>query len=235
MSSIAIITARGGSKRIPRKNIRSFLGKPIIEYSIEAALNSSCFDEVMVSTDDKEIADTALELGAQVPFIRSVDASNDFASTVDVILEVLENYKMQGKEFDYCCCIYPTAPFITDVKLKTAYKKIVSTGAKSIVPVVRFGYPILRSFKIEEGLVKMNWPEYMNIHSQSLPPAYHDCGQFYFLKVKDFLVHKKLFPDFTIPYEMPESEVQDIDNEEDWKIAEIKYTFLKAKRREGHI
>jgi len=235
MSSIAIITARGGSKRLPKKNIRPFLGKPIIEYSIEAALNSSCFDEVMVSTDDKEIADIAKKAGAHVPFMRSFDTSNDFASTVEVLIEVLEKYKLQGKEFDYCCCIYPTAPFITDVKLRNAYEKIISTGAKSIVPVVNFGYPILRSFKIEDGLIKMNWPEYMNSHSQSLPLAYHDCGQFYFLKVKDFLDQKKLFTNFTIHYEMPQTEVQDIDNEEDWKIAEIKYTFLKEKFQKGNL
>jgi len=228
MSSIAIITARGGSKRIPRKNIRSFLGKPILNYSIEAAIGSSCFDEVMVSTDDQEIAEIAIKAGAKVPFIRSFDTSNDHASTVDVLLEVLEKYRVLKKEFDYCCCIYPTAPFITDEKIKLAYKKIVATEAKSVIPVVRFSFPILRSFKIEDGLIKLNWPEYLNSHSQDLPVSYHDCGQFYFLKVKDFLVDKKLFTDFTIPFEMQESEVQDIDNEEDWKIAEIKYAFLKG-------
>jgi pseudaminic acid cytidylyltransferase len=227
MKSIAIITARGGSKRIPRKNIRSFLGKPIIEYSIEAAINSSCFDEVMVSTDDNEIAENARKAGASVPFMRSPETSHDKATTVEVLIEVLDKYKSIGKEFDFCCCIYPTAPFITKSKLLNAYQKILSSNAKSLVPVVRFGFPILRSFKIEEGLVKMNWPEHMNSHSQTLPTAYHDCGQFYILKVKDFLIDKKLFTDYTIPYEIPESEVQDIDNEEDWKIAEIKYTFIK--------
>ena len=229
MSSIAIITARGGSKRIPKKNIKSFLGKPILEYSIEATLNSSCFDEVMVSTDDTEIADLAIKAGAHVPFMRSFDTSNDFATTVEVIAEVLNEYKKIGKEFKYCCCIYPTAPFITNDKLKAAYDKLISSGADSVVPVVRFAFPILRSFKIEEGLVKMNWPEYMNSRSQDLPAAFHDCGQFYFIKVENFLKHKKLFTEFTLPFELPESEVQDIDNEEDWKVAEIKYTFLMEK------
>ncbi len=226
---VAIITARGGSKRIPRKNIKPFLGSPIIKYSIDGALNAGCFDEVMVSTDDKEIADVALLFGAAVPFMRNTDSANDFATTADVILEVLNKYKLQGKEFKYCCCIYPTAPFVTSWKLKTAYEKLIESGAESVVPVVRFGFPIQRSFKIEEGRVKMNWPEYMNSRSQDLTPAYHDCGQFYFLKTEAFLMNKRLFADFTIPYEMAETEVQDIDNEEDWQVAEIKYTFLLEK------
>jgi N-acylneuraminate cytidylyltransferase len=226
---VAIITARGGSKRIPRKNIKEFLGKPIIKYSIDAALGAGCFDEVMVSTDDKEIADISLSFGAEIPFMRADDMANDFATTADVIMDVLNQYRLHGKVFRYCCCIYPTAPFITSEKLKTAYDKLIESGAESIVPVVRFGFPIQRSFKIEEGLVKMNWPEYMNSRSQDLTPAFHDCGQFYFIRTEAFGINKKLFTDFTVPYEMPESEVQDIDNEEDWKIAEIKYTFLLEK------
>ncbi len=220
---LAIITARGGSKRIPRKNIKNFLGKPIIQYSIEAALQAGCFSEVMVSTDDQEIADIALALGAKVPFIRSAETSNDFATTADVITEVLNEYNYRGETFDYCCCIYPTAPFVTAQKLKDAFDKLHTSGAESVVPVVRFGFPILRSFKIEDGLIKMNWPEHMNTRSQDLPPSFHDCGQFYFLRVVPFMKNKKLFTNFTLPMEMPESEVQDIDNEEDWKVAEIKY------------
>lgn len=230
-NAVAIITARGGSKRIPRKNIKDFLGIPIIKYSIEAALNAGCFDVVMVSTDDEEIATIARELGADVPFLRSKDNANDFATTVDVIVEVLRDFANLGKHFKYCCCIYPTAPFVTAEKLSTAYAKLTSSGAKSVVPVVRFGFPILRSFKIEQGLVKMNWPEYMNSRSQDLAPAYHDCGQFYFVSSESFIEDRKLFTDFTIPIEMPESEVQDIDTEEDWKIAEIKYTFLQERRK----
>ena len=227
---IAIITARGGSKRIPRKNIKDFLGRPIIQYSIEAALHASCFDEVMVSTDDDEIAEIARSIGASVPFIRSSNTSHDHSTTADVIQEVLQAYKSAGKEFKYCCCIYPTAPFVTSEKLKVSYDKLVESGAKTVVPVVRFGFPILRSFKIDEkGLVKMNWPEYMSFRSQDLPSAYHDCGQFYFIDTTSFLKEKNLFTDNTIPIEMPESEVQDIDTEEDWKVAEIKYTFLLKK------
>ncbi|RAJ33471.1 pseudaminic acid cytidylyltransferase [Pedobacter cryoconitis] len=223
---IAIITARGGSKRIPRKNVKDFLGYPIIKYSIDAALIAGCFDEIMVSTDDEDIASIALSLGATVPFMRSKENSNDFATTANVISEVLNEYKSLGHNFNYCCCIYPTAPFVTSEKLKTAYNKLLESGADSVVPVVSFGFPILRSFKIDNDLLKMNWPEYMNSRSQDLEPAYHDCGQFYFVKTEDFMRHKKLFTDRTVPFEMPESEVQDIDTEEDWKVAEIKYTFL---------
>lgn len=228
---LAIITARGGSKRIPRKNIKFFLGKPIIQYSIEAALNAGCFDEIMVSTDDSEIATVAIQNGTKVPFMRSVEASNDFATTATVITEVLSDYKKIGEEFEFCCCIYPTAPFVTAEKLKTAYSKLVHSTAESVVPIVSFGFPILRSFKVENGLVKMNWPQYMQTRSQDLPAAYHDCGQFYFIRVDSFLKNGKLFTDKTLPYEMPESEVQDIDNLEDWKVAEIKYTFLLNKEQ----
>ncbi|OGI11754.1 MAG: pseudaminic acid cytidylyltransferase [Candidatus Margulisbacteria bacterium GWF2_35_9] len=227
--TLAIITARGGSKRIPGKNIKNFLGQPIINYSISAALNSGCFDEVMVSTDDTRIAVIAKKAGATIPFMRSENTSGDFATTADVILEVLDEYRKIGLTYEYCCCIYPTAIFLTAEKLITAFDKLLITNAESVIPVVRYSFPIQRSFKIENGFVRMNWPEHMNTRSQDLPPAYHDCGQFYFLRTDAFLKTKRLFTDFTIPYEMPESEVQDIDNEEDWNIAKIKYTFLLEK------
>jgi pseudaminic acid cytidylyltransferase len=229
MNTLAIITARGGSKRIPRKNIKEFLGKPIIKYSIDAAIESKCFDEVMVSTDDYDIANLSLDYGVKVPFMRSEKNSNDYATTAEVLLEVLNYYKDKGKHFDYACCIYPTAPFVTSEKLLNAYTKLIESGAKAVVPIVKFGFPILRSFKLENELVKMNWPEYLNIRSQDLPQSYHDAGQFYFFRVDSFLTDNKVFTDKTIGIEMPESEVQDIDNEEDWKIAEIKYTFLMNK------
>ena len=143
-SCIAIITARGGSKRIPRKNIKPFLGKPIIQYSIEAALNSGCFTEVMVSTDDDEIASIAKHAGAIVPFIRSAKNADDHATTADVILEVLQNYQSFGKSFEMACCIYPTAPFVTAKKLIAAFQLLSSKDIKSVVPIVRFSYPIFR-------------------------------------------------------------------------------------------
>jgi len=230
MSSIAIITARGGSKRIPKKNIRSFLGKPIIAYSIETALSSGIFDEVMVSTDSQEIADVAVKYGAKVPFLRSAKNSDDHSSTADVVEEVLLEYKKQGKEFDSVCCIYPTAPFITSERLQESMKLLKDVSADSIVPVTSFSYPIWRSFKIDsDGRIKMNWPENMNSRSQDLPPAYHDCGQFYCLNAPEFLTQKKLFMDKTFPIIVSELEVQDIDNEEDWKMAELKYGIVNKK------
>jgi len=223
---LAIITARGGSKRIPRKNIKNFLGSPIIRYSIDAALNAGCFDEVMVSTDDEEIAALAISLGAKVPFMRSSRNSNDFATTAEVITEVLGIYGKNEQYFDYACCIYPTAPFVTSSKLEKAFHMLNDSNADSVIPIVRFDFPILRSFKLEKGIIKMNWPEYMNSRSQDLETAYHDSGQFYFLKVKSFKKTKKLFTEHSLGLEIPVSEVQDIDTPEDWKVAEMKYIFL---------
>ncbi|MDD5286881.1 MAG: pseudaminic acid cytidylyltransferase [Desulfuromonadaceae bacterium] len=231
--SVAIITARGGSKRIPRKNIKDFLGKPIIAYSIEAALSAGCFDEVMVSTDDPEIAGIAQSFGAVIPFFRSAESSNDFATTADVLSEVLATYQNQGKDFDYACCIYPTAPFVTASKLKLGYDLLVQSGADTALPVVRFGYPIQRALKIEDNRLSMICPEHMNSRSQDLMPAFHDSGQFYWFRTERFLVTRKLFAEHTVPIEMPESEVQDIDTEEDWKIAELKYRLLSGKNIPG--
>jgi N-acylneuraminate cytidylyltransferase len=226
-SSLAIITARGGSKRIPRKNIRNFLGHPIIKYSIEAAVNANCFDEIMVSTDDREIAAIAEQFGALVPFYRSEATSNDFATTSDVLEEVIHEYQKRGKFFRYCCCIYPTVPFISADHLKQGFDILQSTEADSAIPVVRFSYPIQRALKIEDGRLSMIWPENLNARSQDLMPAYHDAGQFYWLRVESFMKQKKLFMNYTVPIEIPESEVQDIDNEEDWKIAEMKFKIFK--------
>ncbi len=232
---IAIIPARGGSKRIPRKNIKSFLGSPIIKYSIDAALQAGCFDEVMVSTDSVEIGEIAKSYGANVPFLRSEKNSDDHAVTADVIQEVLSNYKKNGKEFDFFCCIYPTAPFITSQKILEAYTKLTTGEADSILSVVAFSFPILRSLKIENSQVTMNWPEHINTRSQDLPEAYHDAGQFYFLKTIAFLRENKLYTEKMSALILPESEVQDIDNLEDWKIAEIKYTFLLEKLKESNV
>lgn len=227
--SLAIIPARGNSKRIPRKNIKNFMGTPIIKYSIDAALSSKCFDEVMVSTDDTEIAAFAKISGANIPFMRSEKNSDDHATTADVILEVLDSYRKINIEFTYVCCIYPTAPFVTPQKLIEAEKLLVSSGADAVIPVTPFSFPIFRSVKIEDGKIKMFWPEHTNTRSQDLPPAYHDCGQFYFFNTLKFEKSKKLFSDNTFPIIIPETEVQDIDNEEDWKIAEIKYNLFKNK------
>ena len=226
MSCIAIITARGGSKRIPRKNIKNFLGSPIIKYAIDAARNSGCFDEIMVSTDDDEIAAIAIELGATVPFMRSEETANDFSPTPEVILEVLANYEKLGQTYKYCCCIYPTAVFLSGEKLADAYALIKRTNAESVVPIVPYSSPILRSFGISEGLLKMNWPEHVYTRSQDLEPAYYDSGQFYLLNVEKFLIYRALFPKYTLPMIVSEHEVQDIDDQTDWELAEVKYKIL---------
>lgn len=225
-SSIAIITARGNSKRIPRKNIKEFCGKPIINYSIEAALHSGLFTEVMVSTDDEEIAEIAKRAGAQVPFMRSSATASDYASTDDVILEVLNRYKELGREFEAFCCIYPTAPFVTAQKLQKAAKLL--ERADAVMPVVAFSYPPQRCVILnEDGELRMKWPEYAQTRSQDLETYYHDCGQFYFCRTKPVLENGTTDLPHMAPMIMSELEVQDIDNPEDWELAEMKYKMMQ--------
>ena len=224
--SIAIITARGGSKRIPRKNIKEFLGYPIIKYSIEAALKAGCFEDVIVSTDDEEIASIARSLGANVPFLRSKENANDYATTADVISEVLGEYGKLGQVFDNFCCLYPTAPFVTAEKLQAASQLLAAPDTNSVITVTKFDFPILRSFNITNGFLEMNWPQYETARSQDLEIAYHDCGQFYFVKTAHFLHERKLYSAYAKPFIVDEMESQDIDNESDWMIAEIKYKLM---------
>lgn len=221
MARLAIIPARGGSKRIPRKNIKNFHGKPIIAYSIEAALKSGLFDEVMVSTDDEEIKIISLEYGAKVPFLRSENTSNDTATTLEVIREVLESYKKEDRTFDEVCCIYPTAPLMKSSHL-TAGLDLLENEIASVFPVVPFSFPILRSLKVDEdNFVSMNWPEYSHTRSQDLPAAYHDAGQWYWLRPE--LISDSLYSVNSKVIILSEMEVQDIDNESDWKMAEVKW------------
>lgn len=226
MRNIAIITARGGSKRIPKKNIRDFCGKPIIAYSIEAAIGSGVFDTVMVSTDSSEIAEIAKKYGAEVPFFRSTETSNDHASTAEVLSEVINRYSDSGETYDVFACIYPTAPFITGEKLRNAVKLLVDTSSDSVIPVVQFSYPPQRGFLIENGQLKYNEPEYSDRRSQDLDPIYHDCGQFYLCRTDVFLEYGSLVTPRTSPMIMDELETQDIDNPSDWKLAEIKYRMM---------
>lgn len=226
MNAVAIITARGGSKRIPRKNMKEFLGKPIICYSIEAALASGLFEEVMVSTDDEEIAEIAKKAGVSVPFMRSEATANDYATTDDVLLEVLEEYEKRGKSFDYMACIYPTAPFVTVKKLKEAFRLLIENKASGVMPVVRFSFPPQRGMAVRNGRLEYCYPENAVKRSQDLEPMYHDCGQFYFYDVKKYRACRGDLEDGYVPLPVPEMEVQDIDNMSDWELAEMKYRMM---------
>ncbi len=227
--SIAIITARGGSKRIPKKNIKNFCGKPIIAYSIEAALKSTVFDEVMVSTDSEEIAEIAVKYGAQVPFMRSEKTANDYATTADVLIEVLAEYEKRGDSFSLMSCIYPTAPFVTADRLKQAYE-IMKKNKEifALMPVVPFSYPPQRGYIMEDGILQMKQPEFLNSRSQDLETLYHDCGQFYFYRVREYRQSKGQYSKGIYPLILNEMEVQDIDNEMDWKLAELKYQLNQS-------
>lgn len=229
MSRVAIITARGGSKRIPRKNIKEFCGKPILAYSIQAALESGLFDEVMVSTDDEEIVRIAEQYGARVPFLRSEQTANDYATTNDVLLEVLAEYEKRGRHFETAACIYPTAPFVTAQKLISATKQLEESDADTLIPVVAFSYPPQRALVVENGRLVFKYPEYMDSRSQDLQPHYHDVGQFYVFRTDRFAVNRKLMLGNILPLVVSEMEVQDIDNPADWEIAEIKYRRMTGQ------
>lgn len=223
MKSLAVILARGGSKRIPRKNIKDFHGKPIIAYSVEIALKSKLFDEVMVSTDDLEIAKIAIQYGAKIPFMRTKETSSDYATTMDALNEVTTQYKnIYNIEFDYICCIYATAPLIKLEQLIEGFRLLSKTNFKSVYPIVSFSYPVWRGVKLtKDGKTVMVWKEYLNSRSQDLEPIYHDAGQWYWYKPSE--ITDSLFTDNTASIILSEIDVQDIDNLTDWKLAEMKY------------
>lgn len=229
MKSIAIIPARGGSKRIPRKNIKDFLGKPIIAYSIQAALESALFDEVMVSTDDEEIAEIAIKHGAKVPFFRSKENADDFATTVDVLIEVISEYQSRFEvTFDALCCIYPTAPLLTALRLTQSYSLMKDLGATSAIPVVQYGYPPQRAFLIKDGQLSYANQRYEKTRSQDLVPQFHDAGQFYWILPKEMIKNRSLVSDKCIPLILSEIETQDIDTKVDWKLAELKFKLIST-------
>ncbi|MDG1476822.1 MAG: pseudaminic acid cytidylyltransferase [Vicingaceae bacterium] len=231
MANLAIIPARGGSKRIPRKNVKNFSGKPIIGYSINAALNSGLFDEVMVSTDDTEIAEIAKNFGAKVPFLRSENTSDDYATTAAVIDEVLQNYKEKGREFEVGCCIYPTAPFIREEKLKESIVLLEAKSFDTVFPVVEYSYPVQRAIKIgDDNKMSLFYAEHKNSRSQDLESSYHDAGQFYTFNAKKFALDKELWTENTGLIILDELEVQDIDTLTDWKLAEIKYELIQSAK-----
>jgi len=235
MRSLAIIPARGGSKRIPRKNVRDFLGKPIISYSIQTAVESKLFDEVMVSTDDEIIAEIAANYGANIPFLRSPETSSDTATTVDVLIEVLEKYKQKGIHFKYACCIYPTAPFLNEYRLREALAKMKKGKLDSVIPVTAYSYPVQRALQINNDKLSMLMPQHLNSRSQDLQTTYHDCGQFYWFDIDKLLQQKKLFTANSGAIVVSEMEVQDIDRESDWKLAELKYKILNQNDENQNI
>lgn len=224
MKNLCIIPARGGSKRIPRKNVKEFLGKPIIAYSIEAALKSGLFDEVMVSTDDQEIAAIAKQYGASVPFMRSEATANDYAGSDEVLREVLREYKKMGREYDVICCLYATAPFVTVENLKKAYSQLGDTYDAAFT-IVRYSYPPQRALVVRNGCTGMREPQYYDARSQDLEPIYHDAGQFYFMQIKD-IETLDFWTDHTYGLELSELMVQDLDTETDWQLAEMKFALL---------
>jgi N-acylneuraminate cytidylyltransferase len=227
MKNIAIIPARGGSKRIQKKNIKHFLDRPIIAYSIEAAISSGLFEEIMVSTDDEEIAKVSISFGAKIPFMRSKQNADDYATLTDVILEVLSEYLKKKIKFDNVCCILPTAPLLSVKRLTEAYERLLSDQYTSVTPVVKYSYPIYRALIIDDNnYLSMNWPEYLKARSQDLPATYHDSGSFYWVKSNVFKMEKTLFTRDGTGIVLEEIEAQDLDSEMDWEIAEIKYKML---------
>lgn len=229
-SRIAIIPARGGSKRIPRKNIKPFLGRPIIAYSIEAAVAAGCFDEVMVSTDDQEIAQVATDLGARVPFLRTPATADDFAGTAEVLSEVLEEYAARNRHFSAACCIYATAPFVTADLLRSALEVLEGSAAAAVIPVAQHCSPTWRALQVVDGGLRWVHPEFETTRSQDLPPTYFDVGQFYWLEVGAFLRERRLVCRGAVPFILPRAQVQDIDSPEDWSEAEAKYRQRLAQR-----
>jgi len=227
MGNIAIIPARGGSKRIPKKNIKPFLGEPIISYAIKAALESGIFDVVMVSTDSEEIAEIAKKYGAEVPFFRSEKTASDYATTDDVLLEVLDEYKKLGKTFDHMACIYATAPFVTGESLRKAEEILNREKTTMVMPLVAFSYPPQCSYILDEkGLAVFREPEYLNSRSQDLEKWYHEVGQYYLFDVNKYVALKGQIKDDISALIVDDIEAQDIDTEDDWKIAELKYKLI---------
>lgn len=218
---VAVIPARGGSKRIPRKNIKPFCGMPMIVWSIEAAKASECFDRIVVSTDDEEIAEVAKEYGAEVPFIRPPELSDDYAGTLPVIRHAVDWLQQNGEPVDYACCIYATAPFVSPEDLRRGWELIQQEHVSYAFSVTSYAFPIQRAIRFTEGgRVAMFNPEHFSTRSQDLEEAWHDAGQFYWGTAKAWLEERPIFSDAALPVKLPRHRVQDIDTPEDWVRAE---------------
>ncbi|WP_415886878.1 pseudaminic acid cytidylyltransferase [Neptuniibacter sp. QD37_6] len=225
---LAVIPARGGSKRIPRKNIKPFAGKPMIAWSIEAAQRSGLFDRIVVSTDDREIAEIASEYGAEVPFIRPADISDDFTGTAEVVQHAIQFIQNEGHQVDDVCCVYATAPFARSDDLQQAYQELVN-GWSYVIPACEFNAPIFRSFQqYDDGSIEMFYPDKFASRSQDLPEALHDAGQFYWGKAAAWLELKPFFTRDTYALRIPAWRVQDIDTNDDWRRAELMFVGLES-------
>lgn len=231
MKKVAIIPARGGSKRIPRKNIKDFCGRPIIAYSIQAAQKSGLFDRIIVSTDDEEIADVSRQYGAEIPFMRPKKLADDYTGTNAVMKHALEWFRDQGESVQYACCIYATAPFVQAEYLKQGYDKLVSSNKDFVFSVTTFEFPIQRAIKINcNGEIEPFYPERINKRSQDLEEAYHDAGQFYWGKAESYVNGLNVHTAASLSVVMPRYQVQDIDSLEDWRQAELLYKSFLAER-----
>lgn len=227
---LAVIPARGGSKRIPRKNIRPFCGRPIIAYSIDTALSSGCFDRVVVSTDDAVIAEVARSYGAEVPFIRPSKLADDFSGSNAVVRHAIEWFVARGEPVEYACCIYATAPFLEPDTICRGFDALGEQGVSFAVTVTSFPFPIQRAVRINSaGRLEMFWPEHLKTRSQDLEEAFHDAGQMYWGKADAFLADEPLFASHTIAVPVPRERVQDIDTLEDWSRAELMYKALMVR------
>lgn len=219
---VAVITARGGSKRIPRKNVKEFVGRPMLAWPILAAREAGIFDRIIVSTDSPEIADVAKQWGAEVPFMRPDALSDDHTPTAAVFLHALDFLKEEGVDSRYACCIYPTAPFLLPEYLCQGLETMRSGNAPAAVSVTTFDFPVLRAFKVgEDGSLAFNWPEHEYTRSQDLPEFYHDAGQFYWVDTARFRRAERLIMPGTLPVVLPRKRVQDLDTPEDWDAAEL--------------
>ena len=228
---IAIIPARGGSKRIPNKNIKSFAGQPIISYSIKVAQDTDLFDRIIVSTDSEKIAELAKTCGAEVPFIRPAELADDFAGTIPVLIHALNWLNEHESTADYFCCIYATAPFVQSEYIIKGLNLLKERNATTAFSVTTFAYPIFRALKIDDnGRLKMIWPEHENSRSNDLPEAYHDAGQFYWGNTEKFMKGKTFFSSDAVPIVIPRFLVQDIDTPEDWETAEKMYSVLQIDK-----
>ncbi|HHQ4443933.1 TPA: pseudaminic acid cytidylyltransferase [Aeromonas veronii] len=228
--NVAIIPARGGSKRIPRKNVKDFCGKPMIAWSIEAAKASGCFDKIIVSTDDREIAAIAIQFGAEIPFIRPAALSDDYTGTIPVIRNAVEWLNQNDATVDYACCIYATAPFILPEDLKQGLQLIKYAGSSYAFSVTSYAFPIQRSVRItKNGRVAMFNPEHFQTRSQDLEEAWHDAGQFYWGTAEAWCEERAIFGEDSLPVRLPRHRVQDIDTAEDWVRAEWLFRAMQAE------